>query len=63
LIEKERAKQRRGLRTDLTSCSSEHQVEFGKARDIVAKKIGLSPITFQRALTIIQKLSSMGEKP
>ena len=32
--------------------SFEHK---GKARDIVAKKIGVSPITFQRALVIIDK--------
>jgi len=32
--------------------SFEHK---GKARDIVARTIGLSPITFQRALTIIEK--------
>lgn len=54
-IERERAKQRKGMRTDLTSCSNEHQVEFGKARDIVAKKVGLSPTTFQRALKIIER--------
>jgi len=38
-IERELARQRQGTRTDLTSCSNEHQVEFGKARDIVAKAL------------------------
>jgi len=54
-IERELAKQRQGTRTDLTSCSNEHQVEFGKARDIVARTAGLSPTTFQRAVKIIEK--------
>jgi len=42
-------------RTDLgkTLCSNEPEV--GRARDTVAKKVGLSPITFQRAVTIIQR--------
>jgi hypothetical protein len=45
-IEEQRAKQRQGTRTDLTSgtsSSNELKVEKGQARDIVARQIGLSP--------------------
>jgi N6-adenosine-specific RNA methylase IME4 len=59
-IERELARQRQlsklkhvGKRVSLGS--NEHN-EQGKARDIVAKKVGLSPITFQRAITIIEKV-------
>lgn len=59
-IEAERAKQRQGTRTDLTSGTSgsnEPKVteDSGRARDVVARQIGLSSTTFQRALTIIEK--------
>lgn len=40
-----------------SSGSSEPQVDFGRARDIVARKVGLSPTTFQRAVKIIEKAS------
>ena len=29
--------------------------DTGKARDLIARKVGLSPTTYQRAKTIIQK--------
>lgn len=32
-----------------------NRAELGSARDIVAKKIGVSPTTFQRAITIIKE--------
>ena len=37
-----------------SSGSNEH-LDQGKARDIVAKQVGLSPTTYQRAKTIIEK--------
>lgn len=51
-IERELAKQR--MLAGKTLSSNELGVK-GQARDIVAKKIGVSPTTFQRALTIIEK--------
>ncbi len=57
-IESERAKQRQGTRTDLTSVTSgsnEPEVREGRARDIAAAKVGLSPTMYHRAKTIIDK--------
>jgi N6-adenosine-specific RNA methylase IME4/ParB-like chromosome segregation protein Spo0J len=57
-IEAERAAQRQGTRTDLiepdlTSGSNEPEVE--RARNIAARKAGLSPTTYYRAKTINEK--------
>jgi hypothetical protein len=59
-IEKESSKRRQGARTDLvkpdgTLSSNEPNVEEGRARNKVAKTIGISPTTFQRATTIMDK--------
>ena len=61
-IETERAKQRQGTRTDLTSGTSgsnEPKVteDSGRARDAVARQIGLSATTFQRAVVVMEKAS------
>jgi site-specific DNA-methyltransferase (adenine-specific) len=36
-------------------CSDEHPLEEGKTRDIIAKRNGLTPTTYQRAKTVIEK--------
>lgn len=59
-IEKELAKQRqlsqlKHVGDELSLSSNELNDEVGQARDIVAKKVNLSPTTFQRAITIIEK--------
>lgn len=60
-IERELAKLRQlagvSIKSQETSSSSELKVsqDFGQARDIVAKAVGLSPTTFQRAVKIIEK--------
>jgi hypothetical protein len=58
-IESERAKQRQseagkvGRDIQLGVGSNEHTPNFeGKARDIAARKVGLSPTTFQRGLVL-----------
>lgn len=55
-IERDLAKERQlagvSIKTQETLGSNEPEV--GRARDIVAKKIGVSPTTFQRAITIIE---------
>jgi len=51
----EKAKQRQGTRTDLTSSSNELNVEFAQARDQAAKSVGLSPATYHRAKTIMNE--------
>jgi len=50
-----KARQRQGTRTDLeeTLCSNEHEV--GKARDQAAKAVGLTPTTYHRAKTVLEK--------
>lgn len=60
-IERELAKERKqkagklfGKEKDSLG-SNEHKVQ--RARDIVARKIGVSPTTFHRALTIIERCS------
>lgn len=51
-IERERAHERQGTRTD-TSCSDEQEVDGGLARDKVAKKVGFgSGSTYHRAKTV-----------
>jgi ParB family transcriptional regulator, chromosome partitioning protein len=58
-IERELAKQRQGVRKDLkepTSSSIELEVKkVEQARDLVAKRIGLSPTTFERAKKVIEE--------
>lgn len=57
-IEAERAKQRQGQRTDLqkeTLCSIEPNVDNGRARDLAAQKVNLSPTTYYRAKTVLEK--------
>jgi ParB-like chromosome segregation protein Spo0J/tRNA1(Val) A37 N6-methylase TrmN6 len=54
-IEAEKAKKRRGRKKIITSCSNEQDVVVvGPARDIVAKRLGLSPTTYTRAKKIIE---------
>lgn len=51
-IERERARERQGRRTD-TSCSDEREVDGGLARDKVAEKVGFgSGTTYHRAKTV-----------
>jgi hypothetical protein len=59
-IEKERARERRASRTDMTSGSIEPEVQFGRATEIVAKKIGLSRVSFERAVTVINSAAHKG---
>lgn len=63
-IERELAKMRyeagvktggRGHKKEETLCSNEQEVSEGPARDLVAKQVGLSSTTYQRAKTIIEK--------
>lgn len=53
-IERDRAKERQGTRTDIVPTLA--QCEDGKTRDIVAKKIGMSHGTFDKARTIWEKV-------
>jgi len=53
-IEREKAKQRQGMRTDLTSGSIDPKVNFGRTRDIIAEYAGVPSGTVQRALTVFQ---------
>jgi ParB-like chromosome segregation protein Spo0J len=57
LIEKERARQRRlaGVSIKSQETSSSFELEVGQARDVAAKKVHLSPTTFQRLLVIIER--------
>lgn len=50
-LEKKKAKERQGMRTDLTSGSFEPEV--GSASEIVAKKLGISHATFKRAVKVL----------
>jgi len=59
-IERELAKQRQlskltHVKDKLSLSSNELNEEHGQARDIVAKEVMLSPTTFQRAVTVIEK--------
>jgi hypothetical protein len=56
-IDRELAKQRQlaGVSIETQETFSSNELEVGQARDLTAKKIGLSPTTFQRALAIIEK--------
>jgi len=54
-VEEELAKQRQGTRTDLGKTLPANAGEVGEKTDIVAKKIGLSKGTFERAKKIIEK--------
>ena len=62
-IERELAKQRQSKAGELfgkgknSFGSFEPKLSEGRARDIVAKKVGLSPITFQRAVAILERAS------
>jgi len=47
-IEKERAKQRQGTRTDLGKTLASREAEVGKASEIAAKKFGLAHATLER---------------
>src|SRR5215472_3347908 len=50
-VERERAKKRKGTRTDLVeSC---HEVEFGKTRDKIATRLGISGRTYERAKAVV----------
>ena len=51
----EKAKQRQGTRTDLTSSSNELKVEYVQARDQAAKAVGLTPTTYHRAKVVLQR--------
>jgi len=59
-IERERAKERQGTRTDIVPTLA--QCEDGKTRDIVAKKVGMSHGTFDKARTIWEKAKDGDER-
>ncbi|MBV4417681.1 ParB N-terminal domain-containing protein [Clostridium tyrobutyricum] len=72
IIEKEKAKQRQGTRTDIVDkCPPSNkntvrdncpQAEQGKTRDIVAKRVGLgSGKTLERAKPVVEKISKLRE--
>jgi len=48
----EKAKQRQGRRTDLTSVSNGTEVEWGRAVDKIARRIGMSSTNYYRAKAI-----------
>ena len=54
-IEKEKALRRKSMAGSDIQIESNDAMCQGKAIEIVAKKIGLSPKTFERAKTIIEK--------
>jgi len=69
-IERELAKRRQseagkmfGKGKENSICSNEHELSEGPTRDLVAKQVGLSPTTYQRAKTIIENApDSLKEK-
>jgi hypothetical protein len=55
-IEKAKANERTGLRTDTGTQLPEGHREWGKARDLAAKKVGLSGSTAERGLRVLEEI-------
>jgi N6-adenosine-specific RNA methylase IME4 len=59
-IEREQAQKRQGSRTDLVeSC---HEVEFGKTRDKIAERLGISGRTYEKAKAVVDAAEAEPEK-
>lgn len=52
-LERPKAQARQGARTDLTSGSTDPEVEYAKTNDVVAEALGISPSTYKRAKTVV----------
>jgi ParB-like chromosome segregation protein Spo0J len=54
-LERPKARERQGERTDLTSCSREHEVaQPTRTRNIVGDAVGMSGATYQRAKHVVE---------